>query len=80
MSGTCDTCKHWQGNPEETFSGIPVGYRYCRAAGDGSMYDDDGNLLLDETAFAVGNGICSDPIATGPKFGCIHWEETKGEP
>lgn len=60
---TCDTCQHWDSEHETDEPGLFA----CKAAHTSA---DDGR------AFGVANGepLNAGEFATGPKFGCVHWE------
>lgn len=62
---TCDTCKWWGDECKPSIKS----YRYCaRVTKDDGTEPPDGFTVTDGEPFNEGT------FATGPKFGCVHWE------
>lgn len=64
---TCDTCKHWDGREL-----CDHDWRICKVLEDKRNKWDK---FKDGIVFSGSLDDDRNTIHTGPKFGCIHWEE-----
>lgn len=67
---TCDTCKHWASEPVSTFPSSNEHECLCPKIDNDGRFAPDGDDCLRQ----FGNDAGWIMNATGPKFGCIHWE------
>lgn len=86
---TCDTCKHWLHsatdgemanvrlcNQPKLFMVEPTSMTFDGQPRRMVTVIDESEIGEDEAGMYGDSGVPIE-LFTGPKFGCVHWEETK---